>query len=386
MTRPRLQDLIPAKDLQRLLSAFEPLIPHPFWLLDDRNAVLYSQPAGTPLPDDLHMPLNYQELVQSPFYVFPIDGIKLGAVVAKPGHPAAKALQMTLTVHIDTALDEAISGQTTIEANRKLQELTRLLSRVNRQLTEANKLKSDFLGVISHELRSPFVSIDFGLQAFRRYGVESLAPEQLELLDQLTASFQNARQMVNNLVSYAGLLSKQGRLNLDEVNFTALIEETAVALAPMAESRGLTLRTEVPRNLILPAGDRERLGEAIWHLLHNAIKFTSAGGQVIIRARGADKRLFVEVEDTGPGLTEEKQAKIWESFAQLSDTLKRGVEGLGLGLALVRYVAAAHGGDVSLQSEPGRGSIFGFWLPLQAHYADTRVIQDFFQQSDDSDE
>ena len=119
--------------------------------------------------------------------------------------------------------------------------------------------------------------------------------------------------------------------------------------------------------MTLPAVDRERLGEALWHLMHNAIKFTKAGGQVMTSAYLDGDRLVVEVKDTGIGVSPEQQSLIWEAFGQLSDPLKRTMEGLGLGLALVRYVAVAHGGNVILQSEPGVGSVFGFWIP--AHQA-----------------
>jgi signal transduction histidine kinase len=240
------------------------------------------------------------------------------------------------------------------------------LQDVNTQLEEANRLKSNFLGIVSHELRSPLVPIDLALQAFPRYGTANLAPEQRELLEQLNHSFQNTRQMIDGLVEYASLLSKQGRLNLDTVNMTDLISETAAALMPMASRRGLDLTVQVSEYLILPMGDHERINDAVWHLLHNAIKFTAAGGKVVIRAFSDDDRIAVEVQDTGIGLSPEGQNKIWEPLMQLTDALKRGASGLGMGLALVRYVAVAHGGDVTLQSEPGRGSVFGFWLPIRA--------------------
>jgi len=169
--------------------------------------------------------------------------------------------------------------------------------------------------------------------------------------------------MIDNLVAFAGLLSKQGRLNLEPVDVARLIHENAALLGPMAERREIELQTQVSDGLHLPAGDRERITEAVWHLMHNALKFTPAGGQVIARAYHQGGRLVIEVEDTGIGIPPEQQAQIWESFAQLSHPLRRGIEGLGLGLALVRYVAAAHGGDVGLRSEPGVGSLFSVWLP-----------------------
>jgi PAS domain S-box-containing protein len=251
---------------------------------------------------------------------------------------------------------------------RQLQETNRSLQTINTQLDEANKLKANFLSVISHELRSPFASIELALQTFNRYGVEDLRPEQRELLDQLAQNLKDGRRMIDSLVTYASLLSKQGRLNLQAVEIDQVIDETTAALRPLADRRRQSLVVQVSRGLTLPSGDRERIGEAVWHLLHNAIKFSNAEGQIVIRARTEGEYLAIEVKDTGVGIPLDKQAQVWESFAQLSDSVKRGVEGLGLGLSLVRYVALAHGGNVVLHSEPGVGSVIGFWLPISHRY------------------
>lgn len=245
----------------------------------------------------------------------------------------------------------------------KLRQANDQLKEVNTQLDEANKLKSNFLGLISHELRSPFVSIDFALQTFARYGTEQLHPQQQALLDQVTKGFKDARQMVDHLVAYAGLLSKQGKLNLQSVDIHALINENVAILNPMAQSRGLKLAVPDDNPVILAAGDSERISEAVWHLLHNAIKFTKRGGEITIEASSQEGWLLIQVQDTGVGIPVEQQSRLWEAFTQLADPLQRGVEGLGLGLALVRYVAVAHGGKVTLQSEPGIGSMFTLCFP-----------------------
>lgn len=252
---------------------------------------------------------------------------------------------------------------------RKLQQTNRELASTNAQLEQANKLKTDFLSVISHEMRSPFVAIDLALQTFPRYGTDNLLPEQSELLEQLKQSTQNARQMVDRLVAYAGLLSKQGRLNLELLNVGDLINETISTIRPLSRKRQQSLTTEVTEALASVMADRERVSEAIWHLVHNAIKFTPERGQITVRAFVDAERLVIEVQDTGIGIPQEQQGRLWQAFGQLSDALKRGVEGLGLGLAFVHYVAVAHHGDVILRSAPGEGSTIGFWLPLQSERA-----------------
>lgn len=280
-----------------------------------------------------------------------------------PPTPEAEALRVQLETSQKQSL---VYARDMMKLYRELQQTNRELKGLNVQLDEANKLKSNFLGAISHELRSPFASIDFALQALTRHGTERWKAEQRELLADLTRSSAGARRLIDNLIAYAGLLSKQGRLDLEVVHVGDLLDEVTSTLAPMAKSRGLHLETQYPRGLTLPAADRKRLSEAVWHLLHNAIKFTKAGGQIVVHAREEEGTVFIAVKDTGVGIPPEQQTIIWESFAQLSDALRRGVEGLGLGLALVRYVAAAHGGNVVLHSTPGVGSVIGFWLPLSA--------------------
>ena len=243
---------------------------------------------------------------------------------------------------------------------RQVQQTNRQLQELNVQLEEADKLKSNFLGVIGHELRSPFVSIDFALQALMRYGLDNLNVDQRDLVRQLKQGCQDAREMVDKLVSVAGLLSKQGKLNLEIVDIVPVIQDIVTTLEPMARSRQLLLDVQIPPQLMLLAGDRERISEAIWHLTHNAIKFTKPGGHITIQSHIENEVMFIAVRDTGVGIPVEQQARMWESFAQLSDSVQRGMEGLGLGLALVRYVAAAHSGDVVLQSNPGVGQCHRF--------------------------
>ncbi len=274
------------------------------------------------------------------------------------------------TAPLDLQAQLALNQQQTLAYARdmqalylKLRQANTQLQEVNTQLDEANNLKSNFLGLISHELRSPFVSIDFALQTFSRYGTEQLHPQQYELLGELNKGFKDARQMIDHLVAYAGLLSKQGKLHLEPVNIAEVINDNTAVLGTMAHSRGLNLTVRAGKPMLLASGDRERISEAIWHLLHNAIKFTRRGGEILIEANHQDSFIVVNVKDTGVGIASDQQGRLWEAFAQAADPLQRGVEGLGLGLALVRYVAVAHGGKVTLQSEPGVGSLFSLWLP-----------------------
>lgn len=242
--------------------------------------------------------------------------------------------------------------------------LYRELERANEHLIEANRLKSEFLGVISHEMKTPFSSIGMSVQIFEQASRDKLDKQQQEVWADLTKGIDRAQQVVNSLVNYAGLLSKQGQLDLQMVNITELIDAVVRDAERLVAARQLTLQVEVPRDVILPKGDYERLSEAVWHLLQNAMQYNKPNGNIIIRADRHADHVRIEVEDTGRGIPPDQQERIWQDFEQMSDSLRRGVEGLGLGLPLVRYVTLAHGGTVELESEPGVGSRFTMLLPL----------------------
>jgi signal transduction histidine kinase len=170
--------------------------------------------------------------------------------------------------------------------------------------------------------------------------------------------------MVDNLVTFATFLSKQGELSLESVAFSKVVDETLKTLEPIAHNKGQALRVDVPADLPLLQGDPDRLSDAIHHLVQNAIKFTGEGGEIRVRSRLEDSQLVFEVKDNGVGVAADRLESLWEGFSQMADPLRRGVEGLGLGLALVKYIVSAHGGQVFAHSEEGKGSLFGFRIPM----------------------
>jgi signal transduction histidine kinase len=126
----------------------------------------------------------------------------------------------------------------------------------------------------------------------------------------------------------------------------------------------LALQMTIPARMPLVKGDRERLGDAVYHLIQNAIKFTDPGGTIEARCGVEPGTICFEVKDTGVGVPADRLPALWDAFTQMADPLERGAEGLGLGLALVRFVVRAHGGDIYAESKEGVGSTFGFSIPL----------------------
>jgi len=213
-------------------------------------------------------------------------------------------------------------------------------------------------------LRSPLAMLDSSVQVIRKYGLDHLLPEQREQFQQLGAGLKQAETMINNLVTFAAFVSKQGQLRMGKLNLSDLAGEAVSELAPMARARNVTVELELADELPFLYGDRERLVEVIYHLVHNAVKFNRPEGRVAVACRSASDGVILEVADTGIGIPSEKLADVWKDFSQLADPVRRGVEGLGLGLPLVRHVVQAHGGQVWADSQTGLGSVFGFCLPV----------------------
>ncbi len=277
---------------------------------------------------------------------------------------------------LQTLMAMATQAAIAIENARLFDDLVQAyaaLDKANRQLQEMDKLKSAFIGVITHELRSPFANIAFSLQLLERHGLEHLSPEQREPLEQIVHGVKSAGTMVDNLVTFAAFLSKKGELRLTQLNFGEMVQDAVAPLKALAEANGIALHITMPDNLPSAYGDRERLSDAVYHLVHNAIKFTQAGGRVWIRGSATADAIRFEVQDTGVGVPADKLPTLWEGFTQMADPLRRGMEGLGLGLALVKYVVSAHGGEVWAQSEEGVGSTFGFQVPLSGPAAGLQI-------------
>jgi len=237
------------------------------------------------------------------------------------------------------------------------------------QDAEVDRMKSEFVSVVSHELRTPFAALDFSVQLIHKYGVEHLLPEQREQLQQLGVGLKQTQTMINNLVTFAAFLSKQGQLRMVSLDLGQVAREAVRELEPVALARNIALEFDLADALPPVYGDRDRLAEAVYHLVHNAIKFNRQGGTVKLAGRAASDDVVVEVSDTGVGIPADKLPGIWKDFSQLADPLRRGVEGLGLGLPLVRYIVRAHGGQVWARSQAGQGSTFGFYIPAAGRRA-----------------
>jgi signal transduction histidine kinase len=235
----------------------------------------------------------------------------------------------------------------------------------SRQLAEASERKSQFLASMSHELRTPLNAI-IGLTEMMvtnaaRFGTE----KALEPLRRVNAAGKHLLDLINEVLDLSKIEAGKLELNVEAVDLARLIDEVIGTAGQLAEKNQNRLIVEAQENVGALAADSLRLKQILLNLLSNACKFTKEG-EVALRVRKvADGRDWVElaVADTGIGLTAEQQAKLFQEFTQADSLTARRYGGTGLGLALSRKLARMMGGDVTVTSEPGKGSVFTVRLP-----------------------
>ncbi|AEV16831.1 hypothetical protein TCCBUS3UF1_17930 [Thermus sp. CCB_US3_UF1] len=225
-------------------------------------------------------------------------------------------------------------------------------------LLKAQEETARLLGLLLHEIKNPLMSVLGALELVREG--ESLSPEDREILEIAERSARRIQDLLVRAQDYLRL--GQGvRLKSERVDLKALLLQAAEEGRPLARRKRLSLRLVLPKGEAWVYGDRDWLYQAVLNVLHNAVKYTPEGGRVVLRLLVGPNRYGIAVSDTGPGIPREEQERIFEPFYRAST---RGEEeGTGLGLALVKRVLEAHGGEVRLKSRPGRGSTFLLLLP-----------------------
>jgi signal transduction histidine kinase len=269
----------------------------------------------------------------------------------------------TLADQSAVALENARLFTRLQQINKELDLAQKELEIVNTRLLEMDHLKSAFISVITHEMRTPLANLAFALQIFEMYGRENFTAEQKSQLEELHNGMVSARRMVDDLVTYAAFLNDQADLKWEDVDMRDMVMNALNPHQAVARDRGVKLVMDVSGKDFALRGDSRLLTNAVYHLINNAIKYTQEGGTVLVSCWDTAEGPVINIKDTGMGISSERMDNIWEAFASVSNPLLRGWEGLGLGLALVKLIVEAHGGRVWAQSEPGKGSDFGFIVP-----------------------
>jgi len=221
-------------------------------------------------------------------------------------------------------------------------------------------VRRDFVANVSHELRTPLSSIKSVLETLQAGALEDRKVAK-DFLLRADMEVDRMVQMVEELLELSRIESGEVPLAQEPVEMGTVLARAVERIKPQAEKQNLTLTLEVPPDLPPVIGDGDRLERASVNLLHNAVKFTPAGGSIQASAYFANGAVTVRVSDTGTGIDSEELLRVFERFYKADRS--RGSRGTGLGLAVVKHTVEAHGGTVSVESTPGRGSTFSFSIP-----------------------
>ncbi len=226
---------------------------------------------------------------------------------------------------------------------------------------ELDELRTDLTSMIFHDLRSPLGNVISSLEVLR-----SSVPEDDEAMQSvLSIALRSSRRLsrlVDSLLDLGQLESGQAVLHKESASLGALIAEAVEEIHPVAESRGHLLQFDLPRRLPVVEIDVDMVRRVLINLLDNAIKYTRSGGRITIAARHEGDHVRISVSDTGPGIAPRDQQAIFEKFSRVRQEGRS--KGLGLGLAFCRLAVEAHGGQIWVESELGKGATFSFTLPV----------------------
>jgi signal transduction histidine kinase len=253
------------------------------------------------------------------------------------------------------------------ESNRTLkqrvEERTRELRNALERVTELNQIKANLISNISHELRTPLAHIKGYVELFIADDFGKLPEEQADAMAVIHRATNRLGTLIEDLIEFSTASREGITLQLEETGLAGMVEEVIQRSQGKAKQIGVTLNWQADKDLPTLKIDRERLSWAVFQLIDNAIKFTPADGKVQVSAEIVDLGISIAVKDTGIGIASDKLDEIFEPFHQLDGSPTRRYGGTGLGLSLVKMILEAHGAELVVESEEGKGTTFRFTLP-----------------------
>jgi signal transduction histidine kinase/type II secretory pathway pseudopilin PulG len=248
-------------------------------------------------------------------------------------------------------------------SRRELEEGVKDARRARAEAEAANRAKSDFLAVMSHELRTPLNAIG-GYAQLLEMGIHGPVTEaQRDALTRINRSQAHLLSLINDVLNFAKIDAGQIEFHLTDVALDEVRLELEAIIAPQVRAKNQRLEMHQCGDELTVRADRDKVRQILLNLISNAVKFTPEGGQIGVDCSRVGDIVAIRVRDTGMGIPEDRLRSIFEPFVQAGRALNRTHEGVGLGLAISRDLARAMGGDITVESEVGRGSVFTVTLP-----------------------
>jgi two-component system, OmpR family, phosphate regulon sensor histidine kinase PhoR len=286
------------------------------------------------------------------------EATEIMASCLKTGRQRSAQFESAVSKRFLRAIAVPVSGDDLDGALLLFQDLT--------ELKGLQTMRRELVGNISHEFRTPLASVKAMAETLRD---GALKDEKVaaDFLGRIEAEVERMTQLVAELTELSRIETGKAELRLEPTDLNALAEEVVRQMQPQADRKGLSLSVELCPDLPPVKADRERIRQVIANLVHNAVKFTDAGGAVVITTLRHDDISSVVISDNGVGITADDLPHVFERFYK-ADKARSG-EGTGMGLAIARHIIEAHGGSIVVASQAGKGAAFTFNLPLSTNDA-----------------
>ena len=239
------------------------------------------------------------------------------------------------------------------------------IAQKSRELEIASQHKSQFVANMSHELRTPLAAILGYAELMQEGFYGSLSEKSTDALTRIRSNGKHLLGLINTVLDIAKIESGQFSLNIGEYAIESMVETVRSATESLAETKKLSLKTDVAKKLPIGLGDEQRLTQVLLNLVGNAIKFTDTG-EVRITATAMIGHFTIAVTDTGPGIPAEELKRVFEQFHQIDNSNTKAKGGTGLGLAIAKQIVELHGGRIWVESTLGQGATFQMQLPIRA--------------------
>ncbi len=233
-------------------------------------------------------------------------------------------------------------------------------------LKQMDRMKSQFVSTVNHEIQSPLTAVMMQMQVMLDGLVGELTEKQRSMLNRALQKIKNLARMASELLDLARIESGLISLEREPVDMLAVIRDQVAFQLPRAESESIQIEIDVPDSLPLVLANRRNMEEVLSNLITNAIKYSPDGGRVKVSASAWPDYLCIRVQDTGIGISPEDQILIFKQFYRVKNEKTRYINGTGLGLAIVKTILESHQGRIKVESQPGEGSTFIVFLPLQS--------------------
>jgi signal transduction histidine kinase len=240
-------------------------------------------------------------------------------------------------------------------------------------LREVDRLKTDFLARMSHELRTPLNSI-IGFADVLLMGLDGdLTERMVEDMQLIRSSGYHLRDIIGDILDMSKIEAGRLELTYERFDVRRVAAELMATAASLAEQKGLALRLNIDQDVGPVAADRTRVRQVLWNIVGNAIKFTDHG-HIAVDIRRDNGDMLFSVTDTGIGIASEHLPHIFDHFSQIEAGRRESISGTGLGLSISKSLVELHGGQIWVESQPGRGSTFWFTIPTDGPDSPTQPV------------